>query len=379
MLRRSAVGIWKLVRAINQTRYLRTGAAAGWRSWRQRSQLLLLLAEVALSGAVAALPVQAGLSSEDSYVLGRAAFARHDYGEAAALMAKAEAKHPAGTDALLFEGRALERLSRFGEADRVLHTFLESHPVSIEGLTELGVVEQRENQPSASLESFSAAARLRTPTAEDLRNVALDYVLLDDYPDAILWLQRVVRLDPQDVRGWYDLGRCYYTMNRFGEAESAFERAAALDPDGIKVQENLGLALDMEGRSEEAERAYRRAVELARKSQTAGEWPYLDYGVFLLSGDRAAEAVPLLASAAAANPQCAKCHEELGRALSESGRAEQGVEELKRAAELAPDDAKIRFELGQLYKRVGDSARAREQLGEAKRLYEKQQQRQPAQ
>jgi hypothetical protein len=45
----------------------------------------------------------------------------------------------------------------------------------------------REDKPTPSLAEYTRAAALQTPTADQLRNVALDYVLADDYVDAESW------------------------------------------------------------------------------------------------------------------------------------------------------------------------------------------------
>ena len=47
----------------------------------------------------------------------------------------------------------------------------------------LGFVLNRENRPVESLEFYTKAAAITRPTADDLKIVGLDYVLLDDYAE----------------------------------------------------------------------------------------------------------------------------------------------------------------------------------------------------
>lgn len=320
--------------------------------------------ETALCFSAAVLWAQNG-----SYARGRAAYDTQQYVEAASLLAKADMEHPGKSDALFYEGKALAHLGRLPEAERALSTYLQSHPNSFAPLEALGMVQQREDKPADSLKTFTRAAQLHTPSSADLNSVALDYVLLSDYPDAIHWLQKAVAFDADNGRAWYDLGRCYYTQSHFPDAQAAFERAAALMPSDVRVLENLGLTLDAENRPSEAERQYRKAVALARKNQTSDEWPYLNYGSFLLVQDRAAEAVPQLEAAVAANSKCAECHAMLGRALAATGKVAEGVHELEQAVTLAPNDPKAHYQLARLYRQAGDKAHAKEQFALSAKLY----------
>lgn len=313
--------------------------------------------------------LHAQAAQDGSYAEGRTAYDAQQYSKAVSLLAKADIENPGKTDALFLEGKALAHLARLPEAERVLTKYLQSHRDSFEALEALGAVLQRENKPADSLKTFTRAAQLRTPSSADLNFVALDYVLLNDYTDAIHWLQKAVAFDTNNGHAWYDLGRCYYTQSRFPDAESAFERAQTLMSGDVRVSENLALTLDAENRPSAADRQYRKAVELARKNHSYGEWPYLNYGTFLLNQDRAAEAVPQLESAIAANSKCAECHAMLGRALAATGKITEGVHELEQAVTLAPNDPKAHYQLGRLYRQAGEQAQAKEQFTLSAKLY----------
>jgi tetratricopeptide (TPR) repeat protein len=317
--------------------------------------------------AVSAVALQSVTGS--SYEQGRAAFAAARWDEAASLMAKAEEENPGKSDALLYEGRALSNAKRFAEADGVLKPYVSAHPESANGLYLLAWVQGRENKPADSLATYTAAARLRPPTSDELTSVALDYVLAGDFPSAIKWLQKAVEFDPKNAEAWYSLGRCFYTQSRFTEADAAFRRALALDPERLKAAENLGLTLDAENRQADAETFFKQAVAMAGKGPNTDEWPYLDYANFLLDRERPADAVPLLKEAVAIAPQCAMCHEKLGRALAQTGDAQQGIAELEKAVALKPDEAHFHYELGLAYKQAGMMDKAKVELAESAKLY----------
>ena len=123
------------------------------------------------------------------------------------------------------------------------------------------------------MEIYTQAASLQKPDAEQLRSVALDYVLLDDYKDAIHWLEIAASFDPHDADVLYSLGRCYYTQSLYPEAEAMFLRVLQIKPDHLKAEENLGLTYDFGDKTAKAEAALRKAVEWAGQEST-DEWPF---------------------------------------------------------------------------------------------------------
>jgi tetratricopeptide (TPR) repeat protein len=253
-------------------------------------------------------------------------------------------------------------------AESGLRHDLTSQPNSAPTLYKLGLVLRQENKPKDSLEIYTRAAQVAKPDGEQLRSVALDYVLLDDYDDAIHWLRIAEGLEPKNVDVLYSLGRCFYSQDRFPEAEALLLRVLALRPNHLKAEENLGLIYGYTSRPEKAEAALRKAVALAGDEST-DEWPFLDLAGFLLDQNRAAEAVPLLQRATIIAPKSAVCHEKLGRSLLASGDATAGIKELEAAAELDPKNPKLHFELGMAYRSSGAVEKARAEFALSQSLY----------
>jgi Flp pilus assembly protein TadD len=247
------------------------------------------------------------------------------------------------------------------------HEF-ELHPDSAPILYKLGLVLRQENRPKESLETYTQAAHLEKPNAEQLRSVALDYVLLDDYNDAIHWLQIAASLEPQNADVLYSLGRCYYSQSRYPEAEQMFLRVLQIKPDHLKAEENLGLIYDFANQPEKAEAALRTAASWAGDEAT-DEWPFLDLGSFLLDHDRAAEAAPFLRRASVISVKCAACHEKLGRALVATGDASGGIKELEIAVQLDPKNPKTHFQLGVAYRAAGALDKSRAEFALSQSLY----------
>lgn len=248
-----------------------------------------------------------------------------------------------------------------------LRSDLAVHPESAATLYRLGLVLRQENRPKESLDAYTLAAKYQKPDAVQLQSVALDYVLLNDYSDAIHWLETAQSYNPRNIDVLYSLARCYYTQGRYHAAEELYLRVLQIKPDHLKAEENLGLAYDAENLPDKAEPALRTAASWASKSGK-DEWPFLDFGTFLLDHDRAQEALPLLQNATAIAPKCAPCHEKLGRALGKTGKPQESASELETAVELDPKNPSIHYELGRVYYSMGAQEKARAEFALSEQL-----------
>lgn len=249
-----------------------------------------------------------------------------------------------------------------------LRAALQQQPDSAGLLYGLALVLRQEGKSRESLDTYTQAAHKLKPTAEELRSVALDYVLLNDYDDAIHWLEIAAQMDPNDSKILYSLGRCYYSRDRYVEAGKMDERVLAIEPWNLKAEENLGLAYDATNQPAKAEEALRTAASWADKNGK-DEWPFLDLGSFLLDHDRAADALDSLRTAISIRPGCAQCHERLGRALVETHNNAEGITELQQATRLNPKDPKAHYELGRALRQAGQFERAQEEIKISQALY----------
>jgi tetratricopeptide (TPR) repeat protein len=268
-----------------------------------------------------------------------------------------------------FAGETAQERSSLAASEAELSKKAEENPQSADVLYQLALVLRLEQKYKESLEAYTRAAALQKPDPMQLRSVALDYVQLNDYQDAIHWLRIALGMQPANIDVLYSLGRCLYTENDLPRAEAAFVRVLQLQPDHLKAEENLGLTYDGEDKPEQAEKALRTAAEWADRRQVRDEWPYIDYGTVLLDRSRAAEAIPVLEKAVAIAPQSAPANEKLGRALLGIGKPADAVIVLQKAASLDPQNPKVHFELGRAYRDSGQTEKARVEFDRSKQLY----------
>jgi tetratricopeptide (TPR) repeat protein len=298
--------------------------------------------------------------SSGAFDRGMAEFRAGNYSSAAVLFADAETASPGATDALLYQAKSLVHIQDFAGAERGLRGYVASHPDSSDALYMLGFVLNRLNRPAESLVSYTKAAAIARPTADDLKIVGLDYVLLDDYADAIKWLEKAVALDGHNNKdAWYYLGRAYYTKSRLIEARNAFLTVLDLDPRDAKAENNLGLIFESSGQANAAIEAYRKAITWQEQSLHPSEQPYVNLGNLLMEQGRPADAIGSLEKAAGLAPGNAFCHLTLGNAYLRTRRLEGAQRELEKATQLEPDNAAAHYQLGKLYKQIHALDRAK--------------------
>lgn len=308
-------------------------------------------------------------AQSSSYEQGRAAFSQKAYARAAEKFAKAEHEAPGSTDASLYESKALSNLGQFAEAEQLLRVYIAGHGQSFDALSFLGFVLNRENKPLESLQFYNRAAELATPTGDDLKIVALNYVLLNDAAAAIHWLEKSVGMDPNNQESWYFLGRAYFTEGRFGEAKSAFLRALALNPRDAKAEDSLGLLLEAENNQEGAETAYQNAIRWQRASGHVTEHPSLHLGMLYDRENRSTDALPPLLDAERIAPQSALVHDKLGETYLHLGQHQNARKEFERAVELDSNNASLHYHLGRAYKALGLQEEAKKEFVRSEQLF----------
>jgi tetratricopeptide (TPR) repeat protein len=315
--------------------------------------------------AVFACSVWALPQSLSDYDRAVAAFAAKDYRAAAARFAEIESASPGSSDALLYEAKCLIHLQEFPAADTALRGYIRNHSESQDALYLLGFVLHRENRPKESLEIYTRAAAVQKPSGEDLKIVGLNYVLLDDYPDAIKWLEKAVQFEPGNSDAWYYLGRAYYSQTRVPDAKNAFLTVLKLEPHHSKAENNLGLIFESEAKPDEALAAYRNAINWQEQSPSPSEQPYLNLGSLLLQQDNASDALQPLQKAVQIARNNASCHLKLGSVLLRLGMVKEAQPELEEAARLEPENAAAHFQLGRLYKQLKLPDRASKEFDRA--------------
>jgi len=177
------------------------------------------------------------------------------------------------------------------------------------------------------------------------------------FVDALVPLQRVVELTPDNARGRRNLGNALYRLGRFEEAAEKYRESLAIQPND-EGYSNLGAALYVLGRYEEAIVAFRMAVSL-----TPGDpvrWGNLGLACRWVPGHEEEasahleRAIGLERERLERNPSRSDWWAWLADWLAERGRMDEARDAIRRAIELDSDDMDCMLRAGYVYFKLGE-------------------------
>lgn len=161
--------------------------------------------------------------------------------------------------------------------------------------------------------------------------------------EALVVLQRALRLNPRYAKTWSNLGLVHEELGHPVEAEEAYTRALTLEPELAGARANLGRLCLALGREDEA----REQLEGARSLDPYAPEPRIALGLLHQQAGRLLPAVDLYLEAVRVDPDRAEAWNNLGLAYAELGRGEEGIAALERAVRLRPgyEEAEINLQV----------------------------------
>jgi Flp pilus assembly protein TadD len=267
----------------------------------------------------------------------------------------------------LAKARSMLDAGKMQEAETLLRDALKVQPSSGETHFLLGYVLFREKKATESLAEFTAGAKYKQPTVDDLKVVASDYVMLGDFGDADKWFSQVVVARPDDAETWYLLGRTRFNETNYREAVASFERAMALRPKYVEAENNLGLSWKALGEAAKARASFQTAIDWQGEAPDDAQ-PFLNLGTLLVDQGELDKAIILLKRAATIASNNPSIHEELGKAYLAKQELEEAQKELEAAIVLAPDISSLHYKLAQVYRKEGLADRAEKEFARCQEL-----------
>jgi tetratricopeptide (TPR) repeat protein len=261
----------------------------------------------------------------------------------------------------LSEARTFLQDGRLAEAERTTRHYIQDYPSSADAHFLLGFVLFREKEATESLAEYTEGAKYQRPGAGDLKIVASDYVLLNDFGDADKWFTEAIVEKPDDADAWYWLGRTKYNENAFSQAVTSFQRSLTLRPKNVEAENNLGLAWSEQNEREKAREAFRTAIDW-EGTQPSDAQPFLNLGTLYVDENQHDMAMPYLLKAAELSPENPKVHEELSDVYAAQQKLPNAQSELERAVALAPDTFVLHFKLARMYRREGKQEQAQKEF-----------------
>ena len=254
-----------------------------------------------------------------------------------------QSTHPAPNSPSPFEDtKALLSQGRLEEAKSRLQEELKQHPSSAEGYSLLGLVYTEEKDYTEALSAFQQALRLDPKSTRIRNDMGNLYVSLGKTDLAEKEFREVVRLNPADHDGNYNLGLVLLAKKHPAEAIPFLRR---VHPQDIAAQLNLIRAYLEAGRTAEA---LKTAGELSVQNKNNVQ-THFTLGVLLASEKQYRSAELELEQANALQPQNFEILHNLGGVYLRNTEYAKAELILNRALKLKPDSAETLYLLGQTY------------------------------
>jgi Flp pilus assembly protein TadD len=170
---------------------------------------------------------------------------------------------------------------------------------------------------------------------------------------AIQSLEQAIRLKPDDVEAYYNLGLAFQGLRRFNAAIACYHRALELNPSFAEAWNNLGNVFKKQQKLDSAVACYRRTIELRPNDAQ----PHSNLGHALQELGNLDEAVSYCRRAIKLNPELADAHVNLGQALQKLGELVEAEKHFSKALELDSGCAEAHLNQSMLKLLKGDFER----------------------
>jgi len=182
-----------------------------------------------------------------------------------------------------------------------------------------------------------------------------------DYANALDAFQHALKLDLNSTKTHNNLANLYVVQQKPDLAEKEFQRVLRLDPANRDGNYNLGLLLMAKGLTAEAIPHFQRVRPLNLETRFNLTRAYLRAG-------RTAEGLKVAKELSAQNKDDVQLHFTLGVLLAAEKQYRTAQLELERANALQPETLEILYNLGQTYLRSGQYSKAEPLLNRALKL-----------
>jgi tetratricopeptide (TPR) repeat protein len=199
-------------------------------------------------------------------------------------------------------------------------------------------------------------------TAEDYKNsfegawlAGRLYGWLDDTLGAQRSLEKVTKLQPNNLEAWTQLASIYDRQRDYNNAVTAYRKVVELDPNRAAAHFGLGQILTKLQKGPEGAAALEKAIALDPSNREA----LLALGDAYEQAREFAKAAGAYQKYVATNPPNAwMAHRSLGRCLLETNQFEQAAAAFAEAAKTQPDDNNLIYQMAQAYERGNKLAEA---------------------
>ena len=270
-------------------------------------------------------------------------------------------KFPDDVEGMGVLGACLRANGEIVESLNVLNMAIQLNPNHAEALINRGLIKlSQENVPEA-LADLELAHRLK-PHIKQIWDLVIRLKMeAQEYSDAIVFLNNMIGIDPENENRLATLALCYQYLKDFDSAIEAYQKALAIKPDNAMIHTNMGSAFKIQGKLNEAIVAYRNALAIEPDNADA----YNNMGNALQKQGKLEKAIEAFNKALAIKPGNAEACYNMGNTLQEQGKLEEAIEAYNKALAIKPDYAAVYNNMGVVFKYQGKPKEAIEAYNKA--------------
>jgi len=189
--------------------------------------------------------------------------------------------------------------------------------------------------------------------------------LSDNNPDhAIAQLQAIVRQQPNLVAGHFQLGRAFFTQEKYPQAETEFKRVLELQPQNLAARFDLGLVCLNEQHFDDANAAFTQI--LAQDPNNADA--HYGLGLVLVGEEKYQAAIDQFKTAIGLGPRISGVYAEMGNAYAKLKMYDEAISAYLQGKEKDGDDPDLETALADAYQAKGMTQQALEAKNRAAQL-----------
>jgi tetratricopeptide (TPR) repeat protein len=198
-----------------------------------------------------------------------------------------------------------------------------------------------------------AALRIRYET-NGLTNLANALFQKGELPEAIVHFREVVRLRPNDSELRRNLGKALFQTGAIDQSIAEFREALRIRPTDSDAAYSLGNALLQKGESAAAIPYFRKALNANRNNLAA----HYNLGIAFQRSGRLDEAIAEFRDTLRLEPKKIDAHNNLASALFKKGLTKDAIAEWQAALQIQPGNAELHNNLATVFLKQGRIAEA---------------------
>ena len=266
---------------------------------------------------------------------------------------------------IMSDGVREMKKGRFDEAYQLYGTVLEQFPYYADAVFGRGAAKYKKKEFDSAIGYFSQVLELNSKHEQakvHIKNVVI-IIFKDannsyrrgDLEGALVAYYRVLEMDNNFYRAYYQIGRIQAKMKNLSSAIESYLKALKIKPDFLKCWYSLGLARKNEGDKEGALDAFNQVIEIDSSYVKA----YSSLGEIYIGLKEYTKAFEVLNTATKVDSSDSKSYYFLGKIYIELKQFEKSVENLEKGVAVNPEFAMAWLLLAEAHNELGNCEAAK--------------------